>query len=37
MLIELKTPEVGESFTEMQIAEWLKAEGDACRRTSRWS
>ena len=28
MPIELKIPAVGESITEVQIAEWLKAEGD---------
>jgi 2-oxoglutarate dehydrogenase E2 component (dihydrolipoamide succinyltransferase) len=28
MAIELKIPEVGESITEVQISEWLKAEGD---------
>ena len=28
MPIELKIPEVGESITEVQIAQWLKAEGD---------
>ena len=28
MAIELKVPEVGESITEVQISEWLKAEGD---------
>lgn len=29
MPIELKIPAVGESITEVQIAKWLKAEGDA--------
>src|SRR2546427_11461152 len=29
MPIELKIPEVGASITEVQINEWLKAEGDA--------
>lgn len=29
MPIELKIPEIGESITEVQIAEWLKSEGDA--------
>jgi len=29
MSIELKIPEVGESITEVQIGDWLKAEGDA--------
>ena len=29
MPIELKVPEVGESITEVQIGEWLKAEGDS--------
>jgi 2-oxoglutarate dehydrogenase E2 component (dihydrolipoamide succinyltransferase) len=29
MAIELKVPTVGESITEVQIGEWLKAEGDA--------
>src|ERR1700722_19745249 len=28
MSIELKVPTVGESITEVQIGEWLKAEGD---------
>jgi 2-oxoglutarate dehydrogenase E2 component (dihydrolipoamide succinyltransferase) len=28
MPIELKIPSVGESITEVQIAEWLKADGD---------
>jgi 2-oxoglutarate dehydrogenase E2 component (dihydrolipoamide succinyltransferase) len=28
MSIELKVPAVGESITEVQIGEWLKAEGD---------
>ena len=28
MAIELKIPPVGESITEVQISEWLKAEGD---------
>ena len=28
MAIELKVPTVGESITEVQIGEWLKAEGD---------
>jgi 2-oxoglutarate dehydrogenase E2 component (dihydrolipoamide succinyltransferase) len=28
MSFELKIPEVGESITEVQISEWLKAEGD---------
>jgi 2-oxoglutarate dehydrogenase E2 component (dihydrolipoamide succinyltransferase) len=28
MPVELKVPEVGESITEVQIGEWLKAEGD---------
>jgi 2-oxoglutarate dehydrogenase E2 component (dihydrolipoamide succinyltransferase) len=28
MAIELKVPEVGESITEVQIAQWLKHEGD---------
>ena len=28
MPIELRIPEVGESITEVQIADWLKAEGD---------
>src|SRR5271170_3033846 len=27
MAIELKIPEVGESISEVQIAEWLKADG----------
>jgi 2-oxoglutarate dehydrogenase E2 component (dihydrolipoamide succinyltransferase) len=32
MAIELKVPPVGESITEVQIGEWLKAEGDAVSR-----
>jgi 2-oxoglutarate dehydrogenase E2 component (dihydrolipoamide succinyltransferase) len=32
MPIELKIPSVGESITEVQIAEWLKAEGDAVKK-----
>jgi len=32
MSIELKIPEVGESITEVQIARWLKAEGDAVQK-----
>ena len=32
MPIELKIPEVGESITEVQIAEWLKAEGDTVQK-----
>ncbi len=32
MSIELKIPEVGESITEVQIANWLKAEGDAVQK-----
>jgi len=32
MPIELKIPVVGESITEVQIAEWLKAEGDTVRK-----
>jgi 2-oxoglutarate dehydrogenase E2 component (dihydrolipoamide succinyltransferase) len=31
MSIELKIPPVGESITEVQIGEWLKAEGDAVK------
>ena len=29
MSVELKVPAVGESITEVQISQWLKAEGDA--------
>ena len=29
MPIELKIPALGESITEVQIGQWLKAEGDA--------
>ena len=29
MAIELKIPSVGESITEIEIGQWLKAEGDA--------
>ena len=32
MPIELKIPEVGESITEVQIAEWLKSEGDTVKK-----
>ncbi|MGC4091581.1 MAG: 2-oxoglutarate dehydrogenase complex dihydrolipoyllysine-residue succinyltransferase [Polyangiaceae bacterium] len=32
MPIELKVPPVGESITEVQIGEWLKAEGDSVQR-----
>jgi 2-oxoglutarate dehydrogenase E2 component (dihydrolipoamide succinyltransferase) len=32
MAIELKVPTVGESITEVQIGEWLKAEGDPVSR-----
>jgi len=31
MPIELKIPAVGESITEVQISEWLKAEGDTVK------
>ena len=32
MPIELKIPSVGESITEVQIAEWLKADGDTVKK-----
>src|SRR5580658_2643072 len=32
MSIELTIPSVGESITEVQIAEWLKSEGDAVKK-----
>lgn len=32
MPIELKIPSVGESITEVQIAEWLKTDGDAVKK-----
>ena len=32
MAIELKIPEVGESITEVQIAQWLKAEGESVQK-----
>src|SRR5688500_4145951 len=32
MAIELKVPPVGESITEVQIGDWLKAEGEAVSR-----
>jgi 2-oxoglutarate dehydrogenase E2 component (dihydrolipoamide succinyltransferase) len=32
MPIELTIPSVGESITEVQIAEWLKSEGDAVKK-----
>jgi 2-oxoglutarate dehydrogenase E2 component (dihydrolipoamide succinyltransferase) len=32
MPIELKIPSVGESITEVQIAEWLKSDGDAVKK-----
>src|SRR5438309_2246489 len=31
MPIELKIPAAGESITEVQISEWLKAEGDSVK------
>ena len=31
MPIEIKIPAVGESITEVQISEWLKAEGDSVK------
>src|SRR5215469_11209945 len=32
MPVELTIPSVGESITEVQIAEWLKAEGDVVKK-----
>jgi 2-oxoglutarate dehydrogenase E2 component (dihydrolipoamide succinyltransferase) len=32
MAKDIKVPKVGESITEVQIAKWLKAEGDAVKR-----
>ncbi|MGI8965150.1 MAG: 2-oxoglutarate dehydrogenase complex dihydrolipoyllysine-residue succinyltransferase [Limisphaerales bacterium] len=32
MLIELKIPAVGESITEVEIGQWLKAEGDSVKK-----
>jgi 2-oxoglutarate dehydrogenase E2 component (dihydrolipoamide succinyltransferase) len=32
MAVELKIPSVGESITEVEIGEWLKAEGDRAER-----
>ncbi|MGH8022336.1 MAG: biotin/lipoyl-containing protein, partial [Limisphaerales bacterium] len=32
MSIELTIPSVGESITEVQIAEWLKADGDTVKK-----
>lgn len=32
MAIELKVPAIGESITEVQVGDWLKAEGDTVRR-----
>src|SRR5690242_15631542 len=32
MAIELKIPSVGESITEVQIAEWLKQDGDEVKK-----
>jgi 2-oxoglutarate dehydrogenase E2 component (dihydrolipoamide succinyltransferase) len=32
MSVELKVPAVGESITEVQIGEWLKAEGEAVQK-----
>src|SRR5262245_12986800 len=32
MAIELKVPAVGESITEVEIGDWLKAEGDTVKR-----
>jgi len=31
-MVELKVPAVGESITEVQIGEWLKAEGDSAEK-----
>ena len=31
-MVEVKIPEVGESIVEVQIGEWLKAEGDPVRK-----
>src|SRR4051794_4620025 len=31
MAIEVRVPEVGESITEVEIGEWLKAEGDTVK------
>ena len=32
MPIELTVPSVGESITEVEIGDWLKAEGDAVQK-----
>ena len=32
MAVELKIPSAGESITEVQIGQWLKAEGDYVER-----
>src|SRR6266481_2910174 len=32
MAIELKIPSVGESISEVQIAEWLKSDGDIVKK-----
>src|SRR6185369_3591090 len=32
MAIELKIPNVGESISEVQIAEWLKRDGDTVKK-----
>jgi 2-oxoglutarate dehydrogenase E2 component (dihydrolipoamide succinyltransferase) len=32
MAVELKVPSPGESITEVQIAKWLKADGDYVER-----
>src|ERR1700722_3628634 len=32
MAVELKIPNLGESITEVQIAQWLKADGDEVKR-----
>ncbi len=32
MLVEVRIPEVGESIVEVQITEWLKAEGDLVKK-----
>ena len=31
-MIELRVPEVGESISDVQIGDWLKAEGEGVRR-----
>ena len=37
MSVELRIPEVGESISEVQIADWLNQEGHTTRRGRPWN